>query len=151
MIEELLFLKGSVSEVGNPGILRGILKDYFGYFREMRQQDAGDALLAILEHIPGMEGTFYVRGKVTRECIECGDKKERVEEEGVINCCPLNYSEGVVELQDAVNSFENRSDEVSLKCVCTSKIVLEDGEEKVLMRDTNHMVSWEIIECPEVY
>ena len=40
MIEELLFLKGLGSEVGNPGILRGILKDYFGYFGEMRQQDA---------------------------------------------------------------------------------------------------------------
>ena len=126
-----MFMKNQGSEVGNPKILRGILKDYFGIFREMRQQDAGDALLAILDCFPNIERIFYVRGKLTRVCIECGDKKERVEEEGVINCCPLNYGENVVELQEAVNSFENRSDEVFLKCDCTSQIVQKMGKKKL--------------------
>ena len=58
VFEELMFMKNLGSEVGNPGILGGILKDYFGIFTEMRQQDAGDALLAILDCIPDIERIF---------------------------------------------------------------------------------------------
>ena len=89
-------LKRLMSLNGNPGdtvILRKLLGQLFGLFREKSQNDAGDALFSILECLPQIEKMFSISFRFIRACVSCNSKKVKEEREGFINLGYLNYGD----------------------------------------------------------
>ena len=114
-------LKRLISLNGNPGdtvILRKLLGQLFGLFREKRQNDAGDALFSILECLPQIEKMFSISFRFIRACVSCNSKKVKEEREGFINLGYLNYGDKKLSLQEALEAYENSEGELVMECLC---------------------------------
>ena len=74
MAQELKRLMSLNGNTGDTVILRRLLGQLFGLFRETRQNDAGDALFSILECLPQIEKMFSISFRFVRACISCNSK-----------------------------------------------------------------------------
>ena len=86
-------------------MLRNVLSQFFVMFREIRQNDAGDALFSILECLPLIEKMFTFSFRYIRTCLTCQNAKIKEASEGFINLDYHNYGGKVIGLQEALDAY----------------------------------------------
>ena len=101
-------------------MLRKVLSQFFVMFREIRQNDAGDALFSILECLPLIEKMFTFSFRYIRTYLTCQNAKITEASEGFINLDYHNYGGKVIGLQEALDAYLSSRREILMSCMCTS-------------------------------